>query len=286
MKNSPLADIQSLEEIREKVNLFSSESPSRDDYIPSVQYVSLPGYRITKVEEWNEFINSLADIDGFVGLGKERIVIRSPWDPYQVCSVFHEPKNWLYLNEIWRMNRVLSNLFPHNFPAIHGIFGFNDDLNMDYRKSNNDRNPPKGFYYTGFSAELIVGNKPVGDCREESFMGGYIWDETNFWLDYGQNGRSGDVATYPFQDVLTMCNELGIPLKDFGFDPYPENFILGRKDLGEYYVDTILSPHLSGNTNWESKQVVEKVNERYLSNQVLISERQLREVKRYLGYLG
>lgn len=247
---------------------------------PGVEYHKLPQpWLATKAEQWNDFVHTLSENDkNFIGMGHERIVTRIPGQPNLVVSVFHEPKDWFYLQETLRVNHILNSLFPHNFPRIYGFFGCND-IYQEVEK-------PKGFFYTGFWTDYIEGIKPVKDCLREGFLDLY-WKESEFTLEYLEKTK----PQYPFVNTVAFMDEIGLPLRQLGLDPCANNFIL-TKNGEEFYVDTLNGPFQFGSKKtsffyqWKSKQTVAALAKKVSEGKVNLSPSQFKFVRQEIELLG
>lgn len=279
-KDRPLFPLSSIEQTRSRFReLLNDEKKIFSQYDSlSGELVTLPYQRLISSTDWDSFLSTLENIDGFIGMGKDRIIVKTPGDPNTILSVFHEPQDWSFLREVKKMNTILVGLFPHNFPKIRGFFGCNNIY------ENNGF--PEGFYYTGFKSDFIKGTKAVKDCRKEGFFE-YYWNENDFWLDYQEKGTSSQ-STYPFQMVLDVMNQIGLPLRKLGFDLHADNFILGE-DGGEYYTDIISSPYFSSDEqfaeNWASDPSIEALNKLVYDKTLSLSHFQLKRITDELSAL-
>lgn len=104
--------------------------------------------------------------------------------------------------DIYWGHKILSTLFPHNFPRIYAAYG---DANKSGRQL--------GRYYP---------SRLTGTIREKIYP----------HADNTQEGR------YSFQAVLSFCKDIGIPDVSV-FDFFGDNNFIHGKDGGIYYVDTI-----------------------------------------------
>lgn len=62
----------------------------------------------------------------FVAAGSHSIVVDHPLDPKKVLALDYNPNHSgfpLEFSEIYHIHRILSLLYPHNFPRIHASFG-------------------------------------------------------------------------------------------------------------------------------------------------------------------
>ena len=245
-----------------------------------VWYDKLPQLGLAaKREDWNNFVNTLSKDDAnFIGMGRERIVTRIPGQPNLALSVFHEPKDWFFLQETLRVNHILNSLFPHNFPKIYGFFGCNDTY-QGIKK-------PKGFFYTGFWTAYIEGIKPVKDCYKVGFANLY-WKESKFSLEYLEKTK----PQYPFVNAVALMDKIGLPLRQLGLDPCANNFIL-TKNGEEFYVDNLTGPfQFESNRNsffyqWRSKLTVAALTKQVYEGKVNLTYSQYKFVKREIELLG
>ncbi len=133
--------------------------------------------------------------------GKESLAsayIYKPYSPVEARGIFY-------------VQRVLSTLFPHNFPKFYAAFGA--EMPPDLKERTSSHRP------TGTIRQRIIGEtmKPPKNVEEqESFIPPY--------------SRSVD---HPFSRVTQEMQKVGLQLQ---FDMYEPNFMLGT-DGGEYYVD-------------------------------------------------
>ena len=70
-------------------------------------------------------------------------------------------------------------------------------------------------FYAAFGASK-EGDKPTGTIRQK--------------INYSDKAE----VIYPFQQVVNVCNEIGLPLM---YQPSPDNLVVGENG-GEYYLDT------------------------------------------------
>ena len=275
--------LPSVELVRTRFDQFlhGGSVPVFDEYsVPSGEaMMHAPFGHIVRQSDWRDFKQSLGDIEGFIGAGKDRIVVQDPRDSSKVLSVFHKPKDWYFLLEVRMVNELLIALFPHNFPRIRSHFGHNDNLGQ--------RPTPKTFFYSGFKTDRIEGIQAVTDSLEIGFTG-LVWNENKFVLGY-PNGQTSKSVHHPFQLVLDVTNQIGLPLKKLGLDPHADNFILGQ-DGGEYYIDILFGPFHSYDEEfklkWESGTSIKKLQELARAKPRLFTPRQLRQAEEGLSLLG
>lgn len=234
------------------------------------------------LETWNDFRTTLRDLDGFVGVGRDKVVIRHQYNHDKVVSVFHQPREWLFLMESLGVHRILHNLFPHNFPNCYGFFGYN----FDHEENSDEAKAP--FYYSGFISDFIRG-KMATDVNKKLLLVGTYYDYKNFMLSYPGGKNSGQDVQYPMQKVLDIAERIGFPILKLGFDPFPENFILGE-DGGEYYVDYLKGPYYSDPHNyahwWQSEFLMANIEKEIQSGALSLTKPQKRQVEEEISILG
>lgn len=229
-------------------------------------------------DEWTEFRSGLKGVQGLVGIGRDRTVIKHPYNPSRVVSVYHQPQPWYVMSEARSIHRALKILFPKNFPAVHSFFGYNDEY------ENTRGKQLEGFFPTGFVVDFIRGSRGVAVNEQEGFFGRYV-DPENFRVFYDTNSLT--LVRYPIQAVLSACDRIEFPLRELGFDHAAENFVLSD-DGGEYCVDMVNGPFYSEGERpftewWDSGKVIKKIKEE--KGSLKLDDRQVEQIIREIDPL-
>lgn len=270
----PLGNKETVIEARGQLDSFVESQPHifRENVKFGVIYKVVFG-NLIPMEKWNHFRQGLRGLDGFVGMGRDRLVVDHPLDPNKVTSVFHETKSWLFLHEARAINGMLSTMFPHNFPYISAHFGYN---NFYAEEADQPAD-----VLTGFVTDKKIGNSPVGVNRRLGFLGGYIYDYDNFTLEY--EGDKPQEVKYPFRNVFRILKRIDFPIEVLDLSPSPENFILG-KDGGEYFIDTVVGPSFSpfsrGGFLWKGGPLLQNIGKAREEGVINISDSQFNSLQK------
>lgn len=162
-----------------------------------------------------------------LGSGTEFAVFALPQNEYVIAvSYIIEGRNAhessLIAKKRFYVSRVLSTLFPHNFPKIYTSFG--QHPNPDVKN------------ITGSVRQKIEGTSPhepnePNEPKKNNLLT-FLMVKAGLWPKVRSEVR------FPFKKAeKTLAREIGIYVIG---DTHGENFILG-KDGGEYYIDSPLS---------------------------------------------
>ena len=176
----------------------------------------------------------------YIGKGSQSIVVGHPLSPNKVLAFEHSPKTPkfpLEFSEIYHIHKVLSTLFPENFPRIYATS------------------------LIGSVRQRIEGKKIGSEVKEPTDMEGAV--------EYYINNLKEAVKKYKI--LVALAKNVGINLEiDAGS---PNNFVIGP--TGEtIYLDLI--SNRSDDFTIDLKQAVALIRNRSYSNLGLIATQKKR----------
>lgn len=134
----------------------------------------------------------------YIGAGCDCVVISTKDKPEKVVAINYRDLNPEIAKQIFYRQRILSTLFPHNFPHFYASIAGKDSYGGTVRQRIN-----------GASLDEIEEKGIISDPEGK--------------------------VKYPFGKVIEVCRQIGIPLSVDTQDD--KNFVLGE-DGGVYYLDS------------------------------------------------
>lgn len=155
-----------------------------------------------------------------IGHGAECTVISQHGHDHRVTAFKYSEVESTRMVKIFYVQRILSTLFPHNFPHFYTTF-------------NGDRNK----------------KIPPGSIRQKINV---LFDEENILNRIGREFRQKyeDATKYIFRNANQKLTSLGVPVN---FDLFSGNYNIGP-DGGEYYLDT---PILDFSRKWNKQKIIQ-----------------------------
>jgi len=150
----------------------------------------------------------------YIGAGCDCVVIGTKDKPEKVVAINYRDLSPELAKQIFYRQRILSTLFPHNFPHFYASIAGKDNYGGTVRQRIN-----------GNSLGKIEGKGIISDPEGK--------------------------VKYPFEKVIEVCRQIGIPLSVDTQDD--KNFVLGE-DGGVYYLD---SPEEAFPGKWDEVKITE-----------------------------
>lgn len=135
----------------------------------------------------------------FIGYGAECAVITQHGHDHRVTAFKYSEVEPMQMKKIFYVQRILSTLFPHNFPRFYTVF-----------------------YRNGYE------KVPSGSIRQKINVL-FDFDKENF-----SQSKYEEATKYSFRDATKKLDSLEVPIH---FDLFSGNYNVGP-DGGEYYLDT------------------------------------------------
>jgi|SRR3989344_4317562 len=180
------------------------------------------------------------------GSGIECAVVSHPSNEKKVFAIQYHFFDIERAKKDYLQQKVLSTLFPHNFPRFHAAAGDHQGQGDVHQVSGTIRQTIEGVLGGHEGYEPTV--RP--------------WNEMTP-LDFEQTvplpSHRGREIEYPFKNII-------LPLERFGIVRYhdmkKENFILGE-DGGEYFVDTLATLPIQ---DWNVSEIEKYMDEKNLDD--------------------
>ncbi|MDP3726378.1 MAG: hypothetical protein Q8R36_04240 [bacterium] len=147
-----------------------------------------------------------------LGGGSECVVIPLEGSENKVAAITLKDLSSYEAKKMFYNQRILSTLFPYNFPKIYASFAKHPD--------------PKIQNISGTIRQRIEG--PTRWQLEKKL------EHEGTLLKLLRIVTEKDKIKYPFEEAEDGLNQAGLPV---GYDTMEDNFMVGA-DGGEYYVDT------------------------------------------------
>ncbi len=156
-----------------------------------------------------------------VGRGAECVVLapmeEQPKSPRVKAILTYEHFTPPLAKALFYSHRILSTLFPHNFPRFYAAFSGEEEKLSGSVRHRISSTPLTDHVGSGNASLKRLEWRTIGRLKSAAL------------------GKT--ISRYPFSKALKDCKRLGI---DIRYDNSAVNFILGD-DGGEYYVDSVIN---------------------------------------------